>query len=341
MKRQLPTDLAQAIFRFFQDYLPAQRGMSLHTIHSYRDSVILFLRYLTEDTDRTTDRLQLRDFTADHVIRFLAHLEAERKNTIATRNVRLAALHTLARFLCGHDPEHMLIFQSVLNIPFKRGAPRVPIDYLDAHEVEALLAAIDRTTATGRRDYALFATMLNTGARVQEVLNLKAQDIRFDPPHQVRLTGKGNKVRLCPIWESTAQLLHQLVRDAYDLKQSDQFVFRNRRDEPLTRFGVRYLLHKYLPVSNGQGSCEGARRPHPHCLRHTTAVYLLKAGVDFATISQWLGHAQLNTTMRYAKADMDLKRQALSQVFPEVLGAPAITAVPLDGSRLTSWLRRL
>jgi site-specific recombinase XerD len=341
MKRQLPTDLAQAVFRFFQDYLPAQRGMSLHTIRSYRDSLMLFLRYLTENNGRKIDRLQLNDFTADHVIGFLAHLEAERKNTVATRNIRLAALHTFARFLCGHDPEHMLIFQGTLNIPFKRGARRVPIDYLEADEVEALLGAIDRTTGAGRRDYALFATMLNTGARVQEILNLKAADIRFDPPQQVRLTGKGNKVRLCPIWESTAQLLHQLVCNADNPDQSDQFVFRNRRGESLTRFGVRYLLHKYLPERSRQGSHEEARRPHPHCLRHTTAVYLLKAGVDFATISQWLGHAHLDTTMRYAKADMDLKRQALSQVFPEVLGAPAMPPVALDGSRLTEWLRRL
>jgi site-specific recombinase XerD len=341
MKRQLPTDLAQAVFRYFQDFLPAQRGMSLHTIRSYRDTLILFLRYLTGNTGRKIERLELYDFTADHVIRFLAHLETERKNSIATRNVRLAALHTFARFLCGHDPEHMLIFQSILNVPFKRGAQRVPIDYLETDEVEALLAAIDRTTETGRRDYVLFATMLNTGARVQEILNPKARDIRFDPPRQVRLTGKGNKVRLCPIWENTAHLLHSLVCDAHGSDPSDRFVFRNRRGEQLTRFGVRYLLHKYLPERFSQGSNDAARRPHPHCLRHTTAVYLLKAGVDFATISQWLGHAQLNTTMIYAKADMDMKRQALSQVFPEVLGAPAVPCIPPKGSQLTHWLRRL
>lgn len=143
MKCQFPTDLAQAVFRFFQDYLPTQRGMSLHTIRSYRDALMLFLKYLAENSGRKIDRLQLNDFTANHVIRFLAHLEAKRKNTVATRNIRLAALHTFARFLCGYDPEHMLIFQDTLNIPFKRGARRVSIDYFEADEVEALLAAID------------------------------------------------------------------------------------------------------------------------------------------------------------------------------------------------------
>lgn len=185
--------------------------------------------------------------------------------------------------------------------------------------------------------------MLNTGARVQEILNLNIRDVRFDPPHQVRLLGKGNKVRLCPIWQRTAKLLQELTAATAKSTEepSAEYLFRNRRGEPLTRFGVRYLLRKYLPQRLGGGRADLSKRLHPHSLRHTTAVYLLKAGVDFATISHWLGHANINTTMRYAKADMDLKRQALAQVFPETLAAPATGKMRLDGTEITRWLRHL
>ena len=342
MKRSLPTDLGRAVVRFFQEYLPTQRGVSMHTLRSYRDSVLLLLRHMAKDTGRRIEALQLSDLTAERVIRFLRHLETERRNGIATRNARLAGLHTLARFLIANYPEHMASLQGVLGIPFKRGAKRVPIDYLEMKEVEALLGGIDRATPAGQRDYALFALMLNTGARVQEILNLRVCDVRFDPPHQVRLLGKGNKVRLCPIWPRTAKLLQQLVSTTPPSgDESDRRLFHNRRGEPMTRFGVRYLLRKHLPKRLASEPTGLAKRLHPHSLRHTTAVYLLKAGVDFATISQWLGHATLNTTMRYARADMDLKRQALSQVFPETLSAPTAGRMRLDGTEISSWLRRL
>jgi site-specific recombinase XerD len=340
MSGRLSTDLGRALFRFFQEYLPTGRGVSVHTLLSYRDAVLLLLRHMSEDSGRRIEALQLSDFTAERVIRFLQHLEIERHNSIATRNARLAGLHTFVRFLIANHPEHIAPLQAVLGIPFKRGAKRVPIDYLEMKEVEALLGGINRATPSGQRDYALFALMLNTGARVQEILNLKVCDVRFDPPHQVRLLGKGNKVRLCPIWPRTAKLLEQLASPPSE-ELANRRLFFNRRGQPMTRFGVRYLLRKHLPKRLAGEPSGLAKRLHPHSLRHTTAVYLLKAGVDFATISQWLGHATLNTTMRYARADMDLKRQALSQVFPETLSAPAAGRVRLDGSEISSWLRRL
>lgn len=343
MKKPITTNLARALFRFFQDYLPAQRGMSLHTIHSYRDTVQLLLRYMATDTRRKIEAITLEDFTAERVTRFLRDLETERHNSIATRNARLAGLHTFSRFLIAQYPEHMATFQGVLGIPFERGTQKLPVDYLEIDEVEALLGGINQTTLAGRRDYALFALMLNTGARVQEVLNLKIRDVRFDPPHQVRLVGKGNKVRICPIWPRTAKLLWELTATTAKSTEesSERYLFQNRRGEPLTRFGVRYLLRKYLPNRLSGGQTGLSKRLHPHSLRHTTAVYLLKAGVDFATISQWLGHANINTTMRYAKADMDLKRQALSQVFPETLAPPVGGKMRLDGTEITRWLKRL
>lgn len=343
MKRRFPSELGRSLFRFFQEYLPTQRGMSLHTIRSYRDAVLLLLRYMAQEKRQRMEALELGDFTAERVTNFLRHLETERHNSIPTRNARLAGLHTFARFLIVAYPERMATYQRVLAIPFKRGAPRKPVDYLELSEVQGLLDAINRASPAGRRDYALFALMFNTGARVQEILNLKVRDVRFDPPQQVRLVGKGNKLRLCPIWPRTAKLLQELVTSARPSGEdpADTYLFQNRCGGQLTRFGVRYLLRKYLPKRLADGASGLSKRLHPHSLRHTTAVYLLKAGVDFATISQWLGHATLNTTMRYARADMDLKRQALAQVFPETLSTPAAGRVRLDGTEISTWLRRL
>jgi integrase/recombinase XerD len=212
-----------------------------------------------------------------------------------------------------------------------------------AFQIEALLTGIDRATPSGRRDHAMFALMFNTGARVQEIVDLRARDVRLDPPCQVRFVGKGNKVRICPIWPGTAQLLKNLVskRQSWQEDPADQRIFVNERGSPITRFGVRYLLQKHVATAVRAAPSLAGKRIHPHSLRHTTAVHLLKAGVDFATISQWLGHASLNTTMRYARADLDLKRQALAQVFPEVLAPPKGGAFVLRGEDITGWLRRL
>ena len=205
------------------------------------------------------------------------------------------------------------------------------------------MQSIDRTAPGGQRDYALFALLFNTGARVQEILDLRVRDVRLDPPHQVRLHGKGNRVRLCPIWPSTANLLRTLIDIELSNGEEDPamtIVFRNQRGGPLTRFGVRYRLKKHLAASAAVAPTLNDKRLHPHSLRHTTAVQLLKADVDFATISQWLGHASVNTTMRYARADIDLKRAALSQVFPEAF-APPKGRLAIDRADITGWLRAL
>lgn len=237
----------------------------------------------------------------------------------------------------------MVMLQQILGIPFKRGERATPIEYLEKNEIEALLAGIDRTTPSGRRDYAMFALMFNTGARVQEIVDLRTRDVRLEPPCQVRFVGKGNKVRTCPIWPRTAQLLKDLMskRQSAPGDSADQRIFVNERGYPITRFGIRYLLQKHVAVAASTAPSLATKRIHPHSLRHTTAIHLLKAGVDFATISQWLGHASLNTTMRYARADLDLKRQALAQVFPEVLAPPKGGAFVFRGEDITGWLRRL
>lgn len=342
MKRQRVTDLGASVVRFFETYLPAQRGMSQHTIRSYRDAVVMLLQFVAKKRGCGIEALDLVDLDATAVEDFLRHLEVERRNGIATRNVRLAAIHTLARFLAGRHADRLGTWQAIIALPFKRGARRRPPDHLTAEAVKALLGAIDCSTSAGARDFALLSLMFNTGARVQELLDLRLRDVRLDPPQQVRLIGKGNKSRVCPIWPRTATLLGDMVRlrTATSADLADARLFVNQRGEPLTRFGVRYLLHKYA-VQAAVTTTDLQALPHPHTLRHTTAVHLLKAGVDYKTISDWLGHASMNTTTRYARSDLDLKRQALSQVFPDLLGPKAKAHVLFEPEELRNWLRRL
>lgn len=344
MTQRKPNDLGRLIGRFFEQYLPHLRGLSTHTIKSYRDALVLFLRFASEDAKRPVERLDITDLDRDRVMRFLDHIETVRGNGIATRNARLAALHTFARFLAAERPQHLEMLQAVLGIPFKRGAREAPIEYFETQEMAALMQSIDRTAPGGQRDYALFALLFNTGARVQEILDLRVRDVRLDPPHQVRLCGKGGKLRLCPIWPSTARLLRKLVDGGLANSEEEpttSLLFRNQRGGPLTRFGVRYRLRKHLTASVAAAPTLRDKRLHPHSLRHTTAIQLLKADVDFATISQWLGHASVNTTMRYARTDIDLKRAALSQVFPEILAPPKRIRLATDDADITHWLRQL
>jgi integrase/recombinase XerD len=336
-----PNTLARILVKYFQDYLPTLRGMSQHTIHSYRDAILLYLRFLARHTCRRLETLDLADLTFDHVSAFLTDLERTRRSSIATRNARLAALHTFARFAASQAPEHLAELQRVLAMPFKRGARNAPIEFLTQEEVEALLTPPKTLTAADERDLTLFALMLNTGGRVQEVLDLRIQDVRVEAPYQVRLHGKGGKIRVCPIWAHTARRVRRLLAGSNWPVEPDRPLFLNLRGEKLTRFGVYQILKKRIGLCTSTVASLRGRRIHPHTLRHTTAVHLLKAGVDFATISQWLGHSSLNTTMTYARADLDLKRQALLQVFPDAPRPPRGGRVGLQQLDVVGWLRRI
>ena len=307
-----PNALARTVRQFFSTYLPSVHGVSRHTIDSYRYAVILLLRFLATRRRRSVAVLDLADIEAEDVIAFLDDLEQTRHNTVATRNVRLAALHAFFRYAAAHEPEQVARSQRILHIPFKRGEQRT-IDYLEYVEIQAVLEAVDRSTAAGRRDYALLATMFNTGARVQEILDLRPCDLHLDKPFQVRLFGKGRKERVCPLWPQTATLLRELCAERQLDVRAALPIFVNQRRQPLSRFGVCYILAKYLKRAQATVPSLQGKRLHPHSMRHSTAVHLLKSGVDLSTIGQWLGHASLNTTNKYATIDLDLKRQALAQ----------------------------
>ena len=307
--------LAPLLHNFFGNHLTNLRAMSPHTIQSYRDSLVLLLKFVASYKNRQASSLDLEDLGPQEIQAFLGHLEQERHNTISTRNIRLSALHSFFRFVASQHPDRLEQAQRILGIPFKRAGSRV-IDYLEYDEIKEILSAIDQSTSKGRRDYALLATMFNTGARVQEILDLRACDLRLGKPYQVLLTGKGRKQRYCPIWPQTAQILRRLCMEQNIDLRSEARVFRNCRAIPLSRFGVRHILSECLKRAQSSVPSLRTKRLHPHSMRHSTAVALLKSGVDLTTISQWMGHADLNTTNRYAAIDLEMKRKAIESIQP-------------------------
>src|SRR2546425_12721908 len=294
-----PNALARTLRQFFADHLPGVRGVSRHTIDSYRYALILLLRFLATSHGRSVAELDLVDIAAEDVITFLAHLEDERHNTVATRNVRLAALHAFFRYVAASEPEQLARSQRILQIPFKRADQRT-IDYLEYAELQAVLEAVDRSTGAGRRDYALLATMFNTGARVQELLDLRTCDLHLDRPYQVLLFGKGRKERVCPLWPQTAALLRELCAERQlDLRAAVP-IFVNQRGQPLSRFGVGYILAKYLKHAQATVSSLKGKRLHPHSMRHylpfLTMLGNLSASTDVAGFHRLQGLDRLTVT---------------------------------------------
>ena len=315
MNTALPTALGRSLRGFFADHLPRVRGASPHTVQSYRDALVLLLRFIAARERLAVAFLDFDDITPEEVLAFLDHLETERSNSATTRNARLAAIHAFARYTAAGHPEHLERCQRILAIPFKRARQRV-VEYLEAEELGAVLDAPDCTTAQGRRDHALLLTLFNTGARVQEIVDVRPCDLQLVRPLQVRLCGKGRKERICPLWPHTAEMLRTLLAEHHMDPAATDTLFRNRRGQPLTRFGVRYLLRKYVTSARSAVPALSAKRVHPHTMRHTTAVHLLQAGVDLVTISHWLGHASIETTNRYAAVDLETKRAALAKARP-------------------------
>jgi integrase/recombinase XerD len=258
-----PETLGRQITFFFTDYLVSQRGASPHTVHSYRDTFKLLLGFAAHRAGKKVVDLSLADLDAPTVLAFLEHLEVERKCSIVTRNVRLAAIHMFFRIVAANVPTALEQCQRVTAIPTKI-APRRPIDYLERNEMEAVLAAIDRSKPSGQRDYALFALIYNCGNRIQETLNLNACDLHLAKPYFMRLRGKGNKERVSPIWPETASVLRELLAHRGIEPNSSEPVFVNQRGERLGRDGAAHLLRKHVAEAGVRVSTLSRKRIHPH-----------------------------------------------------------------------------
>ena len=295
--------------RFLLEELVADRNLSPNTQKSYRDAIRLLFNFVAERYSTDPTRVTVEQVDAAVVRGFLVYLEDDRGNSIATRNQRLAALHSLFRFIGRLVPELVDHAAQIQAIPLRRtAAPVMP--YLDKHEIDALLAVPDHRRAQGRRDYALLLFLYNTGARATEAAQVTVADLSLGTSPSARFDGKGRKIRTCPLWPHTAKILRDLLGERLDPPRESP-VFLNIRSQPMTRYGVHALVARTVAKAAETVPSLRDNRISPHTIRHTTAVHLLRAGVDINTIRAWLGHASLETTNRYAEVDLEMKAQAL------------------------------
>jgi len=268
------------------------------------------LPFVAQRVGTPIDRLTVTDISPQLIREFLLHVEQQRKCSIGTRNQRLSGLHALARFIGEHNPEHIDWCSQVRLIPHKRSR-RALVDYLTEAEMQALLDAPRRSTEQGQRDYALLLFLYNSGARATEAASIRIDDLNTRD-RLVRITGKGNKVRVCPLWPDTIAHLRRLMRG----RAGDEVVFRNRLDQPFTRFGIHTLVERHAAEAARREPSLASKRVSPHTIRHSTATHLLRSGSDLNTIRGWLGHASLDTTNVYAELDLDAKSEALAKCVP-------------------------
>jgi integrase/recombinase XerD len=308
------TDLLSPwVRRFLLEYLVRERNLARNTQKSYRDALQQLFPFIARIARRRIEGLRVEDVSPARTRAFLQDLENARGCGIATRNQRLAAIRSLARFIGLHSPQHLEWSGQIRNIVSKRVA-RPLIGYLEKDEMDALLKAPDRRTAQGRRDYAVLLFLYNTGARADEVAHVRIDDLDLGAASSrdassVVLRGKGNKLRCCPLWPRTVDGLRHLI----DGRTASQHVFLNRRGQPLTRFGIHALVERYAARVAVKLPSMRKKRVSPHTIRHTTATHLLRSGVDINTIRAWLGHVCLSTTNVYAEVDLEMKAKALAK----------------------------
>lgn len=305
------TLLGRWVRRFLLEYIITERNLSRNTQHSYRDTLVLLVPFIVEKSGKQVDKLRITDLTEELTRQFLIYIEQTRRCSIATRNQRLTAIHALARFIGLHSPEHIDWCGQICNVPFKKASKSL-VTYLEKNEMDALLAMPDRNTAQGHRDYVLLLFLYNTGARADEAAQLKISALDLAQPKQgfssVRIIGKGNKTRYCPLWATTVNELKLLIEG----RCPTEHVFLNRCHQPITRFGIHSLVERYVKKLLPQFPSLTKKRVSPHVIRHTCASHLLRAGVDINTIRAWLGHVSLSTTNIYAEIDLEMKANALS-----------------------------
>jgi integrase/recombinase XerD len=306
------TRLGPWVRRFLLEHLVGERNLARNTQWSYRDSLALLIPFIAGKVHKNVDQLEIDHLTAEHIRQFLQHLEEARGCGVPTRNQRLAAIHALAHFIAERAPEQIEWCGQIQAVPFKRTA-KASITYLEKIEMDALLASPNRNFPQGRRDYVLLLFLYNTGARADEAAQLSIGDLRLaGAPRRdqssVRIRGKGNKVRFCPLWTHTVQQLEALVGE----KAPTERVFINRCGRPLTRFGIHTMVKRYAAKVASKMPGMAVKRVSPHSIRHTCASHLLRAGVDINTIRAWLGHVSLDTTNVYAEADLEMKAAALA-----------------------------
>ena len=308
---------ASVVQRFFCDYLLTQRNVSPRTIASYRDTFRLLLRRLETRTHRSASDLSFAELDASAILDFLDWLEKDRGNCIRTRNTRLAAIRSFAQYASTQDLSFLAEARRIRLIPVKRFR-RPLLGFLSREETQAILAAPDINSWSGRRDRALFATMYNTGARVSELISARVKDLNLTELPALVLHGKGRKERVVPLWKRTARLLKDWIRQLN--LQDNGPLFPSRFGARLSRSGVEERLRRAVRAASVGCPSLATRSVSPHTVRHATAMHMLQSGVDITVIALWLGHESPSTTHQYVEADLAMKRAALEKLGPPPAG---------------------
>lgn len=306
------TDFTKALTAYFSNYLPSTCGVSPNTCSSYRDAFKLLLLYFQEEKGISANGIELKMLNRDLVSDFLDWLEVQREVSVTTRNQRLAALKAFAHYVQYRYPEYLENCTDIINLrPKKHEKPVVP--FLTEDELKALLAQPNPSTQHGLRDLTLLSLLYDSGARVQEITDLKLKDVRLTNPAMVTLTGKGRKARQVPLMKDTCKLLDTYIR-SFNLRSESLTspLFFNKNGQALSRYGITYILKKYA----SQAELDGKKKISPHVLRHTKAMHLLRAGVNMIYIRDFLGHVDISTTEVYARIDAEMKRKVFEEKVP-------------------------
>ncbi len=335
-----PTDFAYYLTCYLGKYLPGVIGASSNTIQSYRDTFSLLLKFLSLGKSIPAEKLTLKRLDRAMIEGFLSWLENERNCTIATRNQRLAAIKSFYKYLQLEQPHTLYQLQDVLAIPVKKGSKR-SLQYLSPNSVKKLLDMPNKETKRGRRDLVLLSLLYDSGARVQEIADVRVADVRLAPPATITLTGKGNKTRIVPLMVPMAVLIEQYLRDnGLNLTHCNEYpLFQNSSGEKLTRSGIAYILKKHFSEARKHFPGYFPEAISPHIMRHTKSMHLLQSGVELIFIRDLLGHASIQTTEVYARADSSMKRKALESAYVNTLSD--VLPEWQQNTDLLEWLQNL
>jgi site-specific recombinase XerD len=315
------TDFSKYLTAYLSRYLPGQRNVSENTIKSYRDTFRLFLTFCKETKGIKPEKLTMDMINSLLINEFLEWIENERKCSISTRNQRLAGIHAFIRYVQIETPENLLSYQKILHMPPKKGMHK-PMSYLTPEALAAILSEPDRNTSKGRRDLLLLTLLYDSGARVQELINLRVRDVRVEKPATVTIIGKGRKVRCIPLMTKTRSMVESYLQEHslwQHAEKLDCLVFVNSRGEKLTRAGISYIINKYVLKAKEHSQILFPENISPHVFRHSKAMHMLQANINLIYIRDFLGHSNVTTTEVYAKADANAKRQALEKAYNPVI----------------------
>ena len=338
-----PTDFAYELYRFFTVYLPTDRNYSKHTIDSYSTTFNLLRIYCEEVKGLQMESFQIADLSESLVDSFLQWITESRGNSIATKNQRLTAIHAFFRFLSRRNTQYLMQAQMIHAIKASKYRQSA-VQYLQFDEVQAILQQPSPKVRNGYRDKVLLEVLYETAIRVQEIVDIKIKDIRFEHPATIRITGKGRKQRIVPFAAKVAERLKKYaeVNKLISERAGEQYLFSNRDGEHLTRAGVAYILKKYANQAKGKGLISSQMKISPHVMRHSKAVHLLQAGVNLIYIRDILGHEDISTTEIYAKVDPKAKRTAIEAAFSDTQLGDRDKEVPWQkDDALLSWLMKV